>query len=137
MVEEVLAENPCLGCGACCAHYRVSFFWTEANDSELGSVPVDLTEDLTPFIRCMKGTNSSHPRCAALLGTVVQAVACTVYDLRPSPCHQFGLTWSDGIVRFDVADLIRCGYAREACGLEPLAISVRAYEMSDTGLRGA
>ncbi|MEG6657786.1 YkgJ family cysteine cluster protein, partial [Pseudomonas aeruginosa] len=22
-------DNPCLTCGACCAHFRVSFYWGE------------------------------------------------------------------------------------------------------------
>lgn len=41
-------HNPCMTCGACCAYFRVSFYWAEASDGG-GTVPVDLTEPLTPF----------------------------------------------------------------------------------------
>ena len=60
-----LAGNPCLRCGACCAHFRVSFYWAEADPSRGGTVPADLAEDLTPVLSCMKGTNQARPRCAA------------------------------------------------------------------------
>ncbi len=48
--------NPCMTCGACCAYFRVSFYWAEADDAG-GLVPSALTEPLTPFLRCMSGTN--------------------------------------------------------------------------------
>ncbi|HBP8873638.1 TPA: YkgJ family cysteine cluster protein, partial [Escherichia coli] len=25
--------NPCMRCGACCAFFRVSFYWAEADDA--------------------------------------------------------------------------------------------------------
>ena len=40
--------NPCMTCGACCAYFRVSFYWAEADDAG-GPVPSALTEPLTPF----------------------------------------------------------------------------------------
>lgn len=40
--------NPCMSCGACCAYFRVSFYWAEADDAG-GSVPAQLTEPVTPF----------------------------------------------------------------------------------------
>ncbi|MGN2398423.1 YkgJ family cysteine cluster protein, partial [Klebsiella quasipneumoniae] len=46
--------NPCMTCGACCAYFRVSFYWAEADDAG-GLVPAALTEPLTPFLRCMSG----------------------------------------------------------------------------------
>ena len=52
-------HNPCMTCGACCAYFRVSFYWAEASDGG-GTVPVDLTEPLTPFLRCMRGTNQNR-----------------------------------------------------------------------------
>ncbi|MGB7648286.1 MAG: YkgJ family cysteine cluster protein, partial [Pseudomonas fluorescens] len=33
--------SPCLSCGACCSHFRVSFFWGECASSG-GTVPDDL-----------------------------------------------------------------------------------------------
>ncbi len=38
--------NPCMTCGACCAYFRVSFYWAEADDAG-GLVPSALTEPLT------------------------------------------------------------------------------------------
>lgn len=78
-------DNPCLRCGACCASFRVSFYWTEALQNGL---PESLYEALTPTLGCMKGTNNGNPRCIALTGEVGQRVTCTAYDHRPSPCHE-------------------------------------------------
>ncbi|EEV2467373.1 YkgJ family cysteine cluster protein, partial [Escherichia coli] len=60
--------NPCMTCGACCAFFRVSFYWAEADDAG-GKVPVSLTEQISPFHRCMRGTSQKNPRCVALAGT--------------------------------------------------------------------
>jgi hypothetical protein len=79
--------SPCLSCGACCASYRVSFYWAEADDAPGGTVPVPLTEAFTPHLRVMRGTWARTPRCIALSGTVGQRVSCTIYDQRPSPCR--------------------------------------------------
>ena len=38
--------HPCLTCGACCAHFRVSFHWSEADPEQGGAVPAALTEPL-------------------------------------------------------------------------------------------
>ncbi len=44
-------------------------------------VPSALTEPLTPFLRCMSGTNQRQSRCAALLsGDIGDAVHCTIYE---------------------------------------------------------
>ena len=83
--------HPCQTCGACCASFRVSFYWAEANDAPGGTVPVELTESLTPHLRCMRGTNAKQPRCTALSGQVGQEVACQIYPLRASPCHEVQL----------------------------------------------
>ena len=76
----------CLSCGACCASFRVSFYWAEASDGS-GSVPAELTEELDPWRRCMRGTWSDTPLCTALEGEVGSRVSCTIYSQRPSPCH--------------------------------------------------
>lgn len=74
---------PCLTCGACCATYRASFYWTEAEG------PLEAwTERLTPHLACMVGTNRPEPRCAALQGVVGESAFCTVYPDRPSPCRE-------------------------------------------------
>lgn len=49
--------KPCLSCGACCAYFRVSFYWAEA---EL--LDPALTEQLSPQLSCMRGSNSRKPR---------------------------------------------------------------------------
>lgn len=114
-------ENPCLTCGACCAHYRVSFYWGEADPGQGGTVPPELTEDLTDFRRCMKGTNGSHPRCIALQGRVGQAVTCRIYADRPTPCREFGVQWENGVLHYTAEGLERCTQARAAWGLPPLS----------------
>jgi Fe-S-cluster containining protein len=77
--------NPCVRCGACCATYRVSFYWSEAAARGL---PDALTEKLDPWMSCMAGTSRPAPRCVALRGTIGGEVACTVYAERPSPCRE-------------------------------------------------
>lgn len=76
---------PCLTCGACCRTYRVSFYWAEA--LELG-LPDGLTEQLTPHLSCMKGTNASQPQCVALGKGDAGPMACGVYDHRPHACRE-------------------------------------------------
>ena len=56
------ASNPCVGCGACCAYYRASFYWAEADNASGGTVPVELTEKLNDFRRVMKGTSQKVRR---------------------------------------------------------------------------
>jgi Fe-S-cluster containining protein len=109
-----------LTCGACCAHFRVSFYWGESDLAQGGTVPPDLTEDLTPFRCCMKGTNQQHPRCAALQGEIGASVRCTIYEDRPSPCREFGVDWSADGLRFTPEELARCTQARAAWGLPSL-----------------
>jgi len=75
----------CLACGACCAYFRVSFYWGEA--SALG-LPGRWTEKLTAHHSCMAGTSQREPRCRALEGHVGLSVTCTVYEQRPSPCRE-------------------------------------------------
>lgn len=78
----------CQRCGACCAHYRVSFYWAEADDAPGGRVPVGLTESVSPLMRCMAGTNHRAPHCGALQGQVGQQVGCRIYADRPTPCRE-------------------------------------------------
>ena len=57
----------CLSCGACCAYFRVSFYWKEA---EVFGIPKAMTEPLPPFRFFMKGTGGIPPRCVALTGEI-------------------------------------------------------------------
>lgn len=77
--------NPCLNCGACCAHFRVSFYWA---DAEAAALDPALTERLNPHLSCMRGTNQREPRCAALHGEIGGPTRCSVYLDRPSPCRE-------------------------------------------------
>jgi Fe-S-cluster containining protein len=100
--------HPCLHCGACCAHFRVSFYWAEP-------VPEEFTEKLTPFRSFMKGTGSKGAsRCLALEGEVGASVSCSIYGNRPSPCRSFEASFESGI------ENPGCAEARVAKGLLPL-----------------
>jgi Fe-S-cluster containining protein len=107
--------NPCLTCGACCAHFRVSFYWTEADPQAGGPTPPDLTTKVTPHQAVMRGTEQPSPRCVALEGTIGKSVRCAIHPLRPSPCREFQASWIDG------AHNERCDRARAAYGLPPLS----------------
>ncbi|HEY9034237.1 MAG TPA: YkgJ family cysteine cluster protein [Pseudomonadales bacterium] len=106
-------ENPCLGCGACCGFFRVSFYWAEA-ESGGGSVPDTLTEQVSPHLSCMQGTASKPARCTALLGDIGNSVRCTIYDRRSSTCRNFNTHHDDGSVND------HCSRARAHYGLPPL-----------------
>jgi len=81
--------NPCLDCGACCACYRVSFYWGESSLLRADGVPEALTEKLDHYRMVMRGTDNKQPRCIALQGDVGQQVGCAIYEQRPSPCREF------------------------------------------------
>ncbi len=106
--------NACLTCGACCAFFRASFYWSEANDVTPGGVPVHLTRKLNDFLRVMIGTNRAKPRCIALSGTIGSKVRCVIYPRRASVCRDFEASWSNGV------HSERCDRARAAWGLLPL-----------------
>jgi Fe-S-cluster containining protein len=127
--------NPCIRCGACCAHFRASFYWAEADDASPGGVPVALTEKLTPHLRVMKGTNQPAPRCVALLGEIGQSVRCTIHPQRSTVCRDFDASWSNGEPN------PRCDAARARHGLPPLTpddwISPEPPGTGDPGLQTA
>ncbi len=95
--------SPCTACGACCASYRVSFYWAEAE-----ALPAALTRPLGRWYACMAGTEQPQPRCQALQGDIGASVACRVYDQRPAPCRE--LKPGDD----------KCQRARARHGLPPL-----------------
>jgi Fe-S-cluster containining protein len=75
----------------------------------------------------MKGTNSSHPHCVALQGKIGDWVSCAIYATRPSPCHEFGIKWQDGVLVFEPGDLERCNQARAAYGLPPISMGMSRH----------
>lgn len=89
--------NPCFNCGACCRHYRVSFYCGELDSQPGGHVPADMTVRLTPFRACMKGTESGGGRCIALLDDG----RCGIYAQRPSVCREFPVFMEDGLMNPD------------------------------------
>lgn len=105
--------SPCLSCGACCAFFRVSFYWGECQSAG-GVVPDQLTQQISPYRACMKGTESKPGRCTALLGDIGSPVRCTIYEDRPSPCREFNVHGEGGLANED------CNRARAHFGLPPL-----------------
>jgi uncharacterized protein len=95
----------CQQCGACCAAFRVSFYWPEATERALPEV---CTERVSAHRVSMVGTNRPSPRCLALQGAIGRQVACLVYAMRPSPCREV-----------QPGDE-KCNKARALHGLEPL-----------------
>lgn len=106
-------NNPCLTCGACCAHFRVSFYWGECRSAG-GTVPDELVEQISPYHVAMRGTTSKPVHCVSLLGEVGRGVRCTAYAQRSSTCRSFSASWEHGEHNPD------CDAARAAFGLPPL-----------------
>lgn len=102
------SPNPCVSCGACCATFRVSFYWAEAD--ALNIAP-ELTEQVNAFYSCMAGTNQPQPRCHALTGKIGGPTSCQIYHQRPSPCHELQ------------AGEAKCNQARLRHGLSPIPTS--------------
>lgn len=109
--------HPCQECGACCAKWRVQFYWREAEKADSPNpVPANLFEDVTDIYRAMKGTTAKHrPRCTALAGRIGQEVGCRIYESRPSPCRAFAASFENGMKN------PRCDEARAVHGLRPLS----------------
>ena len=103
MLSQIIAQDACTNCGACCAFFRVSFYWAEGE-----TMPKDWVEPLTSVYSCMKGTNQQQPRCVALSGEIGQQVSCTMYEQRSSSCKEV-----------EAGDS-QCAKARSAHGLIPL-----------------
>lgn len=105
MVREARSTigSPCRQCGACCATFRVSFYWAEA-----AALADSLTEKVNETYRCMAGTNTSAPRCQALRDKVGNRVSCSAYGHRPLPRREVQ------------PDDDKCRSARARHGLSPL-----------------
>ncbi|MFC0401276.1 YkgJ family cysteine cluster protein [Paraburkholderia rhizosphaerae] len=107
--------NPCLSCGACCQHFRVSMYMGEMASSPGGTVPDEMVSRVNPYIVCMKGTEAGHGRCIALRGEVGQpGIHCAIYAHRPSPCREYRVWSEEGSPNPD------CQRLRAKIGLPPL-----------------
>lgn len=83
MLEGKVVQDVCQSCGACCAFFRVSFYWSEGE-----VMPADAVEPLTAVYSCMQGTNQKQPRCVMLTGEIGQQISCSMYELRSSSCKE-------------------------------------------------
>lgn len=81
---------PCLRCGACCAHFRVAFHWSEADFGLGGVVPVELTEKLDAHRLAMRGTWASVR--IVLRWKVRWGKACVAASMRDA--RPFAGTWN-------------------------------------------
>jgi uncharacterized protein len=107
--------HPCQKCGACCAYFRVSFHWSETLPESF-SVPLNMTEVITPHTIAMRGTNQPDPCCQALVGVIGQDIQCSIYTHRPEPCRTFRPSFEDGF-KHD-----RCDQARSGKGMRALTL---------------
>ena len=107
-------QNPCLTCGACCAAFRVSFYWSESDEAVVDYVPADMTCQISPLLSAMKGTDQPHPRWIALQGNVGIGVWWALYGRRPSKCREVTPSGQSGAAN------AWCDRARPVWGLPPL-----------------
>lgn len=110
--------HPCLSCGACCAHFRVAFHWSETDPALGGTVPAELTERLDAHRVVMRGTYAPPLRCVALVGEIGKAVHCDIHPGRPSVCREVEPSWESG------QHSLQCDKSRSAHGLPPLTPAV-------------
>lgn len=101
-------------CGACCATFRVSLHWSEAEPSLGGRVPRELTEPVRAHELAMRGTSQARPRCIALDADIGQYSRCTIHQRRPAACALVAASWEFG------APSDQCDRARAAHGLPRL-----------------
>ncbi|MBM3345581.1 MAG: YkgJ family cysteine cluster protein [Betaproteobacteria bacterium] len=101
-------KSACLACGACCATFRVSFYWSESHAHPEGSVPTELTVPVSFHHAAMRGTERFPPRCVALAGGIGHSVGCGIHERWPTPCREFTVAAA------------RCNASRRAHGLPPL-----------------
>lgn len=75
-----MASFDCQSCGACCAYSRDWPRFSLEDDAALARIPARFVDDEAGRMRC------DGDRCSALLGTVGERTACSVYDVRPDVC---------------------------------------------------
>ena len=107
--------NPCFECGACCQHFRVSFYHGEvASDFYPEGVPPEMVTRLDANKVCMKGTEKGASPCAALTHAPSTGYRCSIYAQRSSTCREFNTHLSSGQVNPD------CQRLRSERGLKEL-----------------
>ncbi|MDX2257705.1 MAG: YkgJ family cysteine cluster protein [Hyphomicrobiaceae bacterium] len=98
------SADVCRACGACCAYAADWPRFSLEADAWLDAIPAGL---VAPDLSGMRFTEAG--RCAALAGTIGEAVACTIYALRPQVCRDC------------LPDDDACRMARARHGMPPLA----------------
>jgi uncharacterized protein len=101
-------SDHCQSCGACCAHFRVSFYWGESDAAHGGTVPARLTIPINAIYIAMRGTDRHPSHCIALAGKVGEEVSCSIYEQRSSTCKEV------------MAGDEQCNKARQAYNLNPI-----------------
>jgi uncharacterized protein len=114
--------HPCQRCGACCAAFRVAFYWAEAQPENPEGVPAELAVDTRPNMLAMRGTDGAEIRCIALQGNVGENVGCSIYSQRPSPCRDLKASYEDG-EHSEQCDRARAKYALPALRPEDWALA--------------
>lgn len=71
----------CRRCGACCAYSASWPRFTLESDDAIARIPAALVAPGQTGMRCV------GDRCAALVGTVNEAVSCAAYHVRPDVCR--------------------------------------------------
>jgi uncharacterized protein len=71
----------CQSCGACCAYSASWPRFSLESDADLARIPEALVDPSQSGMRCVA------ERCSALAGRIGEAVACTIYDIRPDVCR--------------------------------------------------
>ena len=96
------ASALCQSCGACCAYSKEWPRFSLESDADLARIPAELIDDAQGRMRC------HGDRCAALVGEIGRATACSIYAIRPEVCRAC-LPGDDA-----------CGMARARYGLPPV-----------------
>jgi uncharacterized protein len=84
MFADVATEDSstlCRSCGACCAYSREWPRFSLESDDALARIPAALVNESGAGMRCR------GDRCAALSGSIGEATACTIYEIRPDVCR--------------------------------------------------
>jgi uncharacterized protein len=71
----------CQACGACCAYDPSWPRFSLESDADLARIPEALVSATLTGMRFVAG------RCAALDGTLCEAVTCRIYEVRPIVCR--------------------------------------------------
>ncbi|MDR1936317.1 MAG: YkgJ family cysteine cluster protein [Candidatus Accumulibacter sp.] len=107
-------EYACLGCGACCAAFRVDFHREDLAAPGKDGVPERMAVRLTPTLYRLRGTDDAPPRCVGLEGEIGRSARCSIYRQRPGPCRDFAPYAPLGMGED------ACDRARRRHGLPPL-----------------